>query len=188
MRLEQRSRSLLRRFLTVVQTLIIASCGWGRRLLHPCGPWRYAERPPSERGRSWSPHNPECLYYHTIVPQKPNEYIYNKSLLICEQGRPRTSQFVCTREVRLLRVTVNNRISVDNGGNSTAERHKAKTVDVFKAQLFFEAELSPRALLVATKVQEPERKWVGKKVQKREVSWRLELQCNGHHGALLVPI
>lgn len=77
---------------------------------------------------------------------------------------------MCTREVRLLRVTVNNRISVDNGGNSTAERHKAKTVDVFKAQLFFEAELSPRALLVATKVQEPERKWVGKKVQKREVS------------------
>lgn len=50
--------------------------------------------------------------------------------------------------------------------NSTAERHKAKTVDVFKAQLFFEAELSPWALLVATKVQEPERKWVGEKSPK----------------------
>lgn len=56
--------------------------------------------------------------------------------------------------------------------NSRAECHEAKTVDTVQSTTVFEAELSPQALLMATKkVQEPERKWVGGKKSPKERSF-----------------
>lgn len=62
--------------------------------------------------------------------------------------------------------------NVNKAVNSRAECHEAKTVDTVQSTTVFEAELSPQALLMATKkVQEPERKWVGGKKSPKERSF-----------------